>query len=840
MLRRRLLFFALFIPTVLLTAGSTSLRIVPTPQSIRPLAGSFKIASSVRVVLGERTGPEDATALEVLNEALTEHSSPALRSVRESDLRSTRGSMIYIGHPEGRVGRQHLAKRQLTFGPELRDEGYILTVGPDGITILAATARGRYYGMMTLVQLMRTEKRAVVVPAVEVVDRPLQKLRGITDDVSRGQVSTMDDFRRIIRLLARYKMNVYAPYLEDMIIFPNHPAIGRGRGALTLAELRDLDVYARRHHVELIPIFQTLGHWENILLLPEYRHLAEFPGAHTLNVSDERVLALLDEMIGAVAKSTTSTWFHMGADESWDVGLGANRARVEASDIATVHAQHYQRVAEIIRKYGKRPMMYGDVILDHPDILRQLPKDMVVVDWHYGASDRYPSATVFRDANVPYIVSPAVYNFTGPFPNYVHTLINIRNLALEGYRNGAMGLLTSNWNDNGGEALRALNAYGYAWTGDLGWNPDRADVDSFSTAFFNDHFGTAEAGTAARLAYTLLSNPLTLTTWNELWRHPMLPLRQSPLNYLWRVEGIRTTTPVVEPLIATIQSKATRNADQAAYLSFILEIDRWFAMKLDAGEAIRKLTSMPSPGSDVDSIRTAALALSEQIVPTLEHLKESFRSLWLTSNRKEGLELLMARYDRQAAYWTELRDQWRGGQLWSDPESPGKWIYHPDGNPGKRDSSLPQVRKAVFRKNFTLSDSTPVPTAWLQLIGDTHARLEVNGTPVGEVLARRSLSLTVENERIKAWDIAPFLHTGDNSIVIRSDAYGTFSSAGINVWCRVDPVAGPPMELHSDSTWSVSDAGLSPPVWQPARVVASPFPVVAPYPSTRRWSWIER
>ncbi|MCU0453514.1 MAG: beta-N-acetylhexosaminidase [Bacteroidetes bacterium] len=840
---RRLLIAVLLIPMWKAAASSSAPstpNIVPTPLSVRSLPGAFKFSSGLRIVLGDRTGADDAAAVEALNEALVERSAASLRSSREAELRSTRAPMIYLGHPDSRLGRQHLSKRHLTFDGSLKEEGYVLTVGPDGVAVLGATPRGRFYGVMTLVQLMKTEKRSVLVPSVEVVDRPLQKVRGITDDVSRGQISTIDDFRRIIRFLARYKMNTYALYLEDMLVFPGHPAIGRGRGALTLAELKELDAYARRHHVELIPIFQTLGHWENILLLPEYRHLAEFPGAHTLNVSDERVFKLLDEMIGAVARHTSTAWFHMGADESWDVGLGANKGRVAASDIATVHAEHYHRVAAIIRKHGKRPMMYGDVILDHPAILPKLPKEMVVVDWQYWAGEQYPSAVTFREAGVPYIVSPAVYNFTGPFPNYVHTLINIRNFALEGYRNGSMGLLTSNWNDNGGEALRALNVYGYAWTGELAWNPERADVDSFSAAFFNDHFGSVEAGTAARLAYTLLSNPLNLTTWNELWRHPMLPLRQAPLNYLWRIEGIRTTAPVVGPLVETIKTKAIRNADHARYLSFIVELDRWFALKLEAAESIRRMASSPRPGSDRDSICAAALALSEQILPTLQALKEEFRSLWLTTNRPEGLEFLMQRYDRQAAYWNELRDQWRRGELWTNPENPAAWIYHPDGNPGKRDSSAVQVRNAVFQKNFNLPGDASISVAWLQLIGDTHARLEVNGAAVGEVVARRSLSLIVERERVKAWDIASHLRSGDNMIVIRTDSYGPFASAGVNVWCQVQRADEGPLVLHSDSTWTVAKAGEDPPEWRAARSVPFPFPVVAPHPATRRWSWLER
>lgn len=838
---RHLLLLSLFVLAVQAQpSDQTDLSVIPTPLSVQRLTGTFRISSSVRIILGEQTTAVDVQAADAVNEALAERDLPVLKTAREKDLRSIKADIIYIGHPESRRGKAALERTGTTFAPEMTDEGYVLLSGVDGVTVLGASPRGRYYGVMTLVQLLRSERRGVVVPALIVADRPLQKIRGITDDISRGQVSTMDDFKKIIRSLARYKMNVYAPYLEDMFVFRNHPAIGRGRGALTAEELRELDVYARRYHVELIPIFETLGHWENILLQPEYRDLGEFPGAHTLNVSDERVYAILDEMIGEIAASTSSPWFHMAADESWDVGLGVNKARVAASDLATVHAEHYLRVVEILKKHGKQPMMYGDIILDHPAILSKLPKEVVVVDWQYWAGDKYPSPSIFANAGVPFVVSPAVYNFTGPFPNYVHTFINIRNFALDGYRNGSQGLLTSNWNDFGGEALRSLNALGYGWTAEVAWNPERANADNFRRAFFADHFGSEVAGTAAHRAYLLLSDPLNLIYWHELWRHPMLPLRQAPLNYMWRVEGIRSTSPAIADLLREVRANAKKNVEHVRALEFILRLNDWFSLKLERGEAIRRLTKSPPPGSDQDSVRKAALALTDGVVASLRKVQQEFRDLWLTTNRPEGLDLLMKRYDRQAAYWDEKREQLEKGEVWREPEITSAWIYHPAGNPGKRDSAAQQVRNAVFRKEFNVPDSIAISNAWLQLIGDTQARLEVNGNPIGEVFARRSLSLIVEQERVKAWDLSSSLRPGSNEIVIRTDNYATFGSAGVNVWFQIGGTSGSSMTVHSDSTWQVSEAGAGTPVWVPVRTVAYPWPVVAPDPANGRWSWIER
>ena len=79
-------------------------------------------------------------------------------------------------------------------------------------------------------------------------------------------------------------MNFYCLYIEDMFKHPKHPKIGIKRGALTIKELKEIDAYAKQHYVELVPIFECLGHFDNILMHKKYKHLGEFPGAQCLNV----------------------------------------------------------------------------------------------------------------------------------------------------------------------------------------------------------------------------------------------------------------------------------------------------------------------------------------------------------------------------------------------------------------------------------------------------------------------------------------------------------------------------------------------------------------------------
>ena len=74
------------------------------------------------------------------------------------------------------------------------------------------------HGVMSLIQLIEQSDDQAI-SCFELTDYPDMRVRGISDDISRGQVSTPENFRRIIKFLARYKMNVYEPYIKDVFRF---------------------------------------------------------------------------------------------------------------------------------------------------------------------------------------------------------------------------------------------------------------------------------------------------------------------------------------------------------------------------------------------------------------------------------------------------------------------------------------------------------------------------------------------------------------------------------------------------------------------------------------------
>jgi hypothetical protein len=287
-----------------------------------------------------------------------------------------------------------------------------------------------------------------------------------------------------------------------------------------------------------------------------------------------------------------------------------------------------------------------------------------------------------------------------------------------------------------------------------------------------------------------------------------------------------------------------RNADQIQRLEFVAKLDLWFAQKIVVQEKIKRIQASAAEGADKRSASGEIAAMSTDVINTLAGLKKEYRRLWLLTNKPEGLDLLEKRYDRQIAYWQEIVDRVNKGDFTDDAILESQFIYHPAANPFAKE--MPQVQSASFRKTFTVPAG--LRSAKLQLIGDSYAKLAVNGTPVGEVYARRSLSLTEEHQRVKVFDILPLLTDSVNVVTVAVRNYASNGSAGVNIYCEFEAKDGAVRKLLTDSTWKVTEkpeagwmnASFNDASWPNAAPKQYGWTIVRPNFATGRASWIER
>jgi hypothetical protein len=202
-----------------------------------------------------------------------------------------------------------------------------------------------------------------------------------------------DRLREIYRTAARWGFNTVLFEYEDR--FPYRGRLGRisADDALTPRQIRELNGLAADLGLRIMPLVQCLGHLEYALRVPAFRGMAEtlrFGPCAAVCPSRTDATGLFRDMAAQVLELHPDCHFlHMGGDE---VGLDPRcprcRPRIRAGGIARVLAEHYAACADWLRRQGPDPVIWGDMILAHPEEMDRLRGRVVIMDWDYWSGIR--------------------------------------------------------------------------------------------------------------------------------------------------------------------------------------------------------------------------------------------------------------------------------------------------------------------------------------------------------------------------------------------------------------------------------------------------------------------
>lgn len=196
------------------------------------------------------------------------------------------------------------------------DGAYKLTVS-DKIRIQALTAKGVFYALQTLKQLVIKEKNGFALPTCEIVDWPAFKIRGFMHDLGRNYQS-LDLLKEQIDVLAAYKYNVFHMHLTDnpgwrleSKIYPqlqSPEATSRKPGKYySQQEIKDIIEYCRQRHITIIPEIDIPGHTE------AFRKALKIKSMNSPKVQ-QIIIDLIDELC-TLAPPEIMPYIHLGTDE---------------------------------------------------------------------------------------------------------------------------------------------------------------------------------------------------------------------------------------------------------------------------------------------------------------------------------------------------------------------------------------------------------------------------------------------------------------------------------------------------------------------------------------------
>ncbi len=688
--------------------------------------------------------------------------------------------------------------KEVTAKQNYKEQGYLLIALDSHLIIEANSFQGIFYGVQTFMQLLNSSQNKLSIKNLLILDFPALQIRGVSDDISRGQAPTIENLKKFVKHLSHYKINqYYLAYMQDMFKFKNYPDIGKDRGAYAKEEIKELIQFANTCFVEIIPIFQTIGHWDNILHDPNYWKYGEFPGSNSLNIRNEEIYELLDKMIGELREVFTSEFFHIGADESLDVGKVASKQYIEDVGLGNAYLEHYKKIYAIVRKHGyKKVIIYHDVLYKFREVLESLPKDIIIMYWKYNTKTNHPVLDKIKNFDFPLIVSPSIMDFNRIFPTIKKYEQNILNLIKYGFNKGVIGEVTSSWGDYRNKEMRENRIYGFIFSALVGWDPIREiNILKFWKGLFIHFFGINDRRLIEIFSeFRLIQDKNLLHTrptgyYNHFFAHPFNKMTSRYRKNI-KTKGFDKVISDMDSMIKKceeLEKIPVKNTINIRNLAFIAKHIRFYCKKRINSRKNSDLRLKRIKKDQKDRIIQEFVVLREELTDLLEE----YEYLWLKCSKKEGFKSIKQKYLWLIRFYNDKIDEIRTNSQWQDPNIPSELIY--------LDSSNIHNHYSTSYKKLIQVDEE-IDQAYLQVIAGCFAKIYINNQYLGHVITRRTLNWVGIENNIQIFNIKEYIQKGENSLEIENIDY--IGGVGlINLYGIIKLKSGSLIQIKTDKTW---------------------------------------
>jgi hexosaminidase len=622
---------------------TNQLTLLPFPRHLEQTQGQFELLSHGRIVLD---GPD----------------SQALFSIARSlQATLTRNAKREWGIVSGKhaAGKDPAMVLMVVPGSMPHSQGYAITITTERVEIVAEQPVGIFYAVQTLCQIM--EQCGSTLPVMHVRDWPDFPNRGVMLDISRDKVPSMDTLYQLVELLASWKINQVQLYTEHTFAFHDHREVWEQASPMTGEEILALDTYCRERFIELVPNQNTFGHMNRWLKHDRYRSLAEAPdGCDThwghfndpfsLNPGDPASLELVRELLDELLPHFSSQQINVGCDETVDLGMGRSKEIVEKLGVGRVYLDFLMKIYNEVKSRRYTMQYWGDIIMEHPELTPELPRDAIALEWGYEADHPFDDhGNAFAASGIPFYVCPGTSSWNTIAGRTDNAMGNLRNAALNGLKHGAVGYLITDWGDNGHWQPLPVSYLGFAYGAGLSWGYEtnmNTDIQRvLDVLVFRD-----SGQVMGRLAYEL----------GNVYQIPEIPIpNNSILFYLLQtnmdaIRGYLSVLGDLEPIAAGFQSTynrideimedLTRAKMLCADAGLIQQEFSWAADMLRHACRRARWGIGKAQSKDED-------ALGAQLMHEAENLIGRYREIWHARNRPGGFQDSVKRMD--AIRWVQ-------------------------------------------------------------------------------------------------------------------------------------------------------------------------------------------
>ncbi len=599
---------------------------------------------------------------------------------------------------DSKEGKKLLRRAAVQFDPAMHDEGYVIVPSTNELAVLGETAAGLFYGAQTVKQMVTGRGDSAEIERASVGDWPAMHYRGLSDDLSRGAIPTLKYQEQIIRTLAAYKMNLYSPYFENTFAYRSDPLPALPGESLNQGDMKALVAYASQYHVMVVPEQESFGHLHQVLIYQKNAPVAETPLGTTLAPGQPASLDLIREWFTELGATFPAPSFHIGADETHDLGIGRTKGAVRAQGTGPVYVDFLIKIHAALAPLHRRLLFWGDITMKDPAQVKRLPKDMIAVAWTYFPDPNGYERWIqpFTNAGLETWVAPGIGNWKRVYPDNDHALRNIQGFVAVGQAEHSTGMLNTDWNDDG-EGLWPENWYGVLFGAAAAWQPGQSSIeqyeDAYGPVFQGDRTGKInEAQHEMTAIYQLLhksqrahraelnwEEATDYLYWIDPWGRqrgvsgpgiaasllPILPqLRSHAERVITLVAEARAAGSLRHPEVADVLDLGARRFDF---------IGQKFQTADEIARMYRKLYAYSRQPGDPSAKSAHILAVLQNISENgglcqdmsqgFSWTRERYSSLWLEVNRPYWLRNVQLRYDLAAELWTRRGHKFRQLEL---------------------------------------------------------------------------------------------------------------------------------------------------------------------------------
>jgi hypothetical protein len=385
---------------------------------------------------------------------------------------------------------------------------------------------------------------------------------------------------------------------------------------------------------------------ERWLKHPEYAELGEVREPVGDNMSlcpvDPRAIAFLAGLYDELLPHFTSRSFNVGCDETVDLGKGRSREAVERLGRGRVYLDFLKEIHKLVTARAHRMQFWGDIVLEHPELIPELPNDVLALLWGYEGDHPFElQGTRFAESGVRYQVCPGTSAWLSLGGRTTNALANIESAGASGLAHGASGFLITDWGDFGHWQPFPVSYLGFAYGAAVAWcHETNRGIDvakALDAAVLYDRAGALggiarDLGDVYRETGVLVKNASVLAL---LMLFPERPLGEGRLAGL-TVEGLARADARAAELSSSLHL-ARSDRDDAALLG------AEFALAADLMRHACSLgfARLEAPGGVVTAIPAST---RKSLAAGLGAIIVDYERIWRLRNREGGLADSSARF----------------------------------------------------------------------------------------------------------------------------------------------------------------------------------------------------